>query len=108
MSGSGPARIRVELPPHLRRLAGVPVEVEVVVNADEEEVTLHGVLDALEARFPVLAGTIRDPGSERRRPLMRFFAGGRDLSHDSPHTPLPAAVARGQEALRVVGAIAGG
>jgi sulfur-carrier protein len=100
--------VRVELPPHLRRLAGVGVEVVVEVDEGEEGVSLTGVLDALEARFPVLAGTIRDPGSERRRPLMRFFACGRDLSHDPPHTPLPAEVARGREVLRVVGAIAGG
>ena len=97
--------IRVELPPHLRALAHVGVEVELDV---EGPATLRSILDALEARYPMLRGTIRDQATFRRRPFLRFFAGGEDLSHDSPDAPLPEAVVAGAEPLLIVGAIAGG
>jgi molybdopterin synthase sulfur carrier subunit len=97
--------IRVELPLHLRRLAQVGNEVMVSVDGD---VTLGAVLDAIEARYPVLRGTIRDHSTLKRRPFLRFFACEQDLSHDSPATILPDPVARGDEPLLVVGAIAGG
>lgn len=97
--------IRVQLPYHLRTLAHVGEEVEVAVNGP---VSLRAVLDAVEAAYPVLRGTIRDHGTQRRRPFLRFFACGEDLSHDPPDDPLPAAVAAGTEPLLVVGAIAGG
>jgi hypothetical protein len=97
--------IRVVLPYHLRTLAGAGREV--VLRADEP-VTLNGVLDALEATYPMLRGTVRDPVTHQRRSLIRFFALSRDLSHDSPDSPLPAAVAQGAEPLIIVGAIAGG
>ena len=97
--------IRVVLPPHLRTLARVGPEVEVAVR---EPVTLQAVLDGLEARYPVLRGTIRDHVTRRRRPFIRFFACAQDLSHEPPDTPLPEAVARGSEPFLVVGAMAGG
>lgn len=97
--------IRVVLPAHLRTLAHVGFEVTVEVEGD---VTLRSVLDALEARYPMLQGTIRDHGTLQRRPFLRFFACQEDLSHQSPDTPLPAAVVKGQEPLFVIGAIAGG
>lgn len=97
--------IRVVLPFHLRRLAEVDREVSVEVEAP---VTQRTVLDALEARYPVLRGTIRDQQSKQRRPLLRFFACGEDLSHNDPDEELPAAVAAGQEPFMIVGAIAGG
>lgn len=97
--------IRVELPPHLRTLAGVAGEVVLDVRAPA---TPSSVLDALEARYPVLRGTIRDHVTLERRPFVRFFACARDWSHERPDTPLPAAVASGAEPLLVVGAIAGG
>jgi hypothetical protein len=97
--------IRVELPHHLRVLAQLSGEVTVEVA---EPVTLRRVLDALEARYPVLRGTIRDHDSKKRRPFLRFFACQEDLSHDSPDDPLPEAVATGKEPLLVIGAIAGG
>jgi sulfur-carrier protein len=97
--------IRVELPYHLRNLARVNTEVEVAVAGP---VTQRAVLDALEARYPVLRGTIRDHVTLQRRPFLRFFACEQDLSHDEPDTPLPEAVARGREPFMVVGAIAGG
>ena len=97
--------IRVALPFHLRTLARVETEVEIEV---EGPVTQRSVLDALEARYPVLRGTIRDHGSDRRRPWLRFFACEQDLSHELPDAPLPDAVAIGAEPLLVVGAIAGG
>jgi molybdopterin synthase sulfur carrier subunit len=97
--------IRVALPYHLRNLAKVDDEVSVDVDG---QVTLRSVLDALEARYPMLRGTIRDQVTQKRRPFLRFFAGGEDLSHESPDTPLPDAVASGTEPLLVVGAIAGG
>ncbi|MBZ5582044.1 MAG: MoaD/ThiS family protein [Acidobacteriia bacterium] len=97
--------IRIELPAHLRTLARVEGAVQVEV---EGPVTQRSVLDALEARHPALRGTIRDHVTGQRRPYVRFFACEQDLSHESPDTPLPEAVARGAEPLLVVGAIAGG
>jgi sulfur-carrier protein len=97
--------IRVELPPHLRTLARVGAEVELEVGAP---VTQRSVLDALEARYPMLCGTIRDHHTQQRRPFLRFFACAEDLSHQSPDTPLPEAVASGAEPLLIIGAIAGG
>ena len=97
--------IRVVLPAHLRTLAHVDGEVKLDV---EGPVTQRAVLDALEARYPVLRGTIRDHVSERRRPFIRFFACEQDLSHEPPDAPLPDAVAMGVEPLLVVGAMAGG
>jgi hypothetical protein len=97
--------IRVVLPPHLRTLAKVTGE----VNLDLEGViTQRAVLDALEARFPMLRGTIRDYATQRRRPFLRFFACEQDLSHDPPDSLLPDAVASGAEPFYIVGAIAGG
>src|SRR3954452_2783006 len=97
--------IRVVLPFHLRNLAGVAGEVELCV---EGRATQRSVLDALEARYPMLRGTIRDHGTQRRRAFLRFFACEQDLSHDPPDAPLPQAVASGAEPFLVVGAIAGG
>ena len=97
--------IRVVLPFHLRTLARVGDEVEVDVGGD---VTLRGVLDALERAYPMLRGTIRDHVTQERRPFLRFFACEADLSHEPPDVPLPAAVVRGSEPFLVVGAIAGG
>ena len=97
--------IRVELPYHLQTLAGVGAEVTLIVDG---VVTLDSVLDALEARYPMLRGTIREHDTGRRRPLVRFFACQEDVSHDPPDTPLPEAVATGAEPLLIVGAIAGG
>ena len=97
--------IRVILPAHLRTLARVGREVELQV---EGPATQRSVLDALEATYPVLRGTIRDHASQRRRPLVRFFACEQDLSHESPDAPLPEAVATGNEAFWIVGAMAGG
>ena len=97
--------IRVELPAHLRTLAKVSGEVQLEV---EGPITQCSVLDALEARYPMLEGTIRDHVTKQRRPFVRFFACQEDLSHESPHAPLPEAVANGAEPLLIVGAIAGG
>jgi sulfur-carrier protein len=97
--------IRLELPYHLRNLAHVGREVAVTVGG---EVTQRSVFDALEAAYPMLRGTIRDQTTGKRRPLLRFFACERDLSHESPETPLPAAVQSGAEPLLIVGAVAGG
>ena len=97
--------IRVELPYHLRTLAKVDGEVQIEVQG---EVTLRAVLDALEARYPMLRGTIRDQVTKQRRPFLRFFACEEDLSHESPDVVLPDAVASGKEPLLVIGAIAGG
>jgi molybdopterin converting factor small subunit len=97
--------IRVVLPAHLRKLAGVGREVQVEVAGP---VTQRAVLDALEARHPALRGTIRDQVTHRRRPLVRFFACEEDLSHEPPDAPLPDAVATGAEPFLVVGAMAGG
>lgn len=97
--------IRVLLPYHLRTLARVDGEVTIEV---EGQVTPRSVLDALEARYPTLRGTIRDQLTQQRRPYVRYFACEQDLSHESPDTPLPEAVATGAEPFLVVGAIAGG
>jgi sulfur-carrier protein len=97
--------IRVILPYHLRNLAQVGKEVELQVAAP---VTLPAVLDALEAAYPVLRGTIRDQVTAKRRPLIRFFATGRDVTDQPPDIPLPDAIATGADPLWVVGAIAGG
>lgn len=97
--------IRVVLPQHLRTLARVTGEVSLDVTGT---VTLRAVLDALEARYPMLRGTIRDHVTLKRRPFIRFFACEQDLSHESPDVPLPEAVVTGAEPLLVVGAMAGG
>ena len=97
--------IRVVLPPHLRGLARVSGEVQLEVAGQP---TVRAVVDALEAQFPMLHGTIRDHVTQQRRPFLRFFACEEDLSHESPDTPLPDAVVSGKEPLLIVGAIAGG
>jgi sulfur-carrier protein len=97
--------IRMVLPYHLRALARIDGEVTLAV---EGPATQRSVLDALEARYPMLRGTIRDHVTGRRRPMLRFFACEEDLSHEPPDGPLPEAVASGAEAFWVVGAIAGG
>ena len=97
--------IRVELPAHLRTLAQVNGEVKLDV---EGPLTQRSVLDALEARYPMLRGTIRDHVTQQRRPFLRFFACEEDLSHESPDAPLPDSVASGAEPFLIIGAIAGG
>jgi molybdopterin synthase sulfur carrier subunit len=97
--------VRVALPVHLRTLARVDDDVDVEVPG---VATARTVLDALETRYPMLRGTIREHGSGRRRAYMRYFADGLDLSHDDPDEPLPDAVVAGKEPLVVIGAIAGG
>ncbi len=97
--------IRVVLPTHLRTLARVDREVQLEV---EGRVTQAAILDALEASYPMLRGTMRDHTTHQRRPFIRFFAGQQDLSHDPPDAPLPEAVATGGEPFLVVGAMAGG
>ena len=97
--------IRIELPAHLQTLAQVDGELKIVV---EREATQRSVLDALEACYPMLRGTIRDHISQQRRPFLRFFACGTDLSHEPPDAPLPDAVASGAEPLLIIGALAGG
>jgi sulfur-carrier protein len=99
------ATVRIELPAHLRTLAGVGREVSVEV---EGIATVRSTIDALEARYPMLRGTIRDQVTHQRRPFLRFFACQEDVSHDAPDTPLPDAIALGKEPLIVLGAIAGG
>ena len=98
-------RVRVVLPYHLRNLAQVGPEIEMEVAGP---VTVRTVVDAVEARYPTLQGTIRDHVTKQRRPFLRFFACQEDLSHDSPDLALPDAVADGKEPLLIVGAIAGG
>ena len=97
--------IRVVLPAHLRTLAGVDGEVKLDVDG---QVTQRAVLDALEARYPMLRGTIRDHVTQERRAFLRFFACEEDLSNESPDAPLPDAVAAGAEPLLIIGAMAGG
>ncbi|PWT85234.1 MAG: hypothetical protein C5B58_03415 [Acidobacteria bacterium] len=97
--------IRVILPYHLRNLAKVGAEVQLDVASP---VTAQSILDALEARYPALCGTIRDHVTRQRRPLLRFWACNEDISHDSPDTPLPEAIVSGQEPFFIVGSIAGG
>jgi hypothetical protein len=97
--------IRVVLPAHLRTLARVSGDVELQV---EGRVTQRAILDALEARYPMLCGTIRDHVTQQRRPFLRFFACAEDVSHEPPDAPLPEAVASGAEPFYIIGAIAGG
>ena len=97
--------IRIVLPAHLRKLAQVEGEVNLEVGG---EVTIRSILDALELRYPVLRGTIRDHVTQQRRAFVRFFACEEDVSHESPDAPLPDAVATGAEPFMIVGAIAGG
>jgi hypothetical protein len=97
--------IRVTLPHHLRLLANVGSEVAIELEGPH---TQRAILDALEARYPVLRGTIRDHQTKERRPFIRFFACGEDWSHEGPDAPLPEAVASGREVFRIVGAMAGG
>jgi len=97
--------IRVALPLHLRTLAGVNGDVELEV---EGEVTRRSILDALEARYPMLRGTIRDHDAGQRRPFLRFFACGEDVTHEPADAPVPQAIASGAETFYVIGAIAGG
>lgn len=97
--------IRVELPQHLRTLAHVDREVTLEI---EGPITQRSVLDALEARYPMLRGTIREHDTQQRRAFLRFFACEEDLSHQSPDSPLPEAVASGKEPFLIIGAIAGG
>ena len=97
--------IRVIIPQHLRTLAHVASEVELELDGPA---TLRSVLDALEARYPMLRGTIRDQVTQQRRPFLRFFACEEDLSHEPPDAPLPEAVASGKEPFIIIGAIAGG
>jgi sulfur-carrier protein len=99
------ATIRVILPHHLRTLARVGNEVALELNG---QVTQRTILDALETRYPMLRGTIRDHSTQKRRPLVRFFVCGEDVSHDPPDTPLPDAIANGTEPFFIMGAIAGG
>lgn len=98
-------QVRVQIPYHLRNLARIDGEVTLDVS---EPVTIRSVLDALEARYPMLAGTIREHDTHKRRAFLRFFACEEDLSHQSPDAPLPDAVAEGKEPLLIIGAIAGG
>ena len=97
--------IRVVLPHHLRTLARIGDEVHVDLNGSA---TVCAVIDAIEAKYPMLRGTIRDHETQKRRPLVRFFVCGEDVSHDSPDTPLPNAVVSGAEPFFIMGAIAGG
>ena len=97
--------IRVVLPAHLRTLAGVSGEVSLEVGG---AATQRSVLDALEARYPMLCGTIRDHGTMQRRAFLRFFACEEDISHESPDALLPEAIAKGKEPFLVIGAVAGG
>ena len=97
--------IRVVLPTHLKTLARVNGEVQLEV---EGPVTQAAILDALEARYPMLRGTMRDQVTQKRRPFVRFFACKQDLSHHAPETPLPSAIATGAEPFLVIGAMAGG
>ena len=100
-----PHMIRVMLPQHLRTLAHIGAELTIEV---ESPVTQRSVLNAIEARYPMLRGTIRDHDTQQRRPFLRFFACEEDLSHGSPDAPLPDAVASGREPFLIIGAIAGG
>jgi molybdopterin synthase sulfur carrier subunit len=97
--------MRVELPAHLRKLAGTGAVVELDVAGTA---TVQSVLDALEAKYPMLQGTVRDHVTQERRPFVRFFACGQDLSHDATDAPLPDVVASGAEPFLIIGAIAGG
>jgi len=100
--------IRVAMPAHLRTLAGVTGDVTVEVDEINGEVTRRSILDALETQYPMLRGTIREHVSGERRPFLRFFACGEDVTHTSPDAPLPQEIASGAEPFYVIGAIAGG
>jgi hypothetical protein len=101
--------IRIMLPAHLRTIACINGEVQLEVNLDAGgHASQRSVLDALEARYPMLSGTIRDHVTQKRRPFVRFFACSEDLSHEPPDAPLPDAVVAGKEPFLVVGAVAGG
>jgi molybdopterin synthase sulfur carrier subunit len=103
------AMIRVELPAHLRTLARVGREVQLNVNLDAGgQITQRSILDALEASYPMLRGTIRDHVTRQRRPFLRFFACSEDWSFELPDAPLPDAIASGKEPFLIIGAIAGG
>ena len=97
--------IRIVLPHHLRTLARVGDEVQIELNGSA---TIQSVLDALESKYPMLCGTIRDHGTGKRRPMVRFFVCGEDLSLESPETPLPEPIVKGTEPFIIMGAIAGG
>ncbi len=97
--------IRVILPPHLRTLAHLDGDVELELNGT---VTQRSVLDAVEAKYPMLRGTIRDHATQARRPMVRFFVCGEDLSHEAPDAPLPDKILNGEEPFLIIGAIAGG
>lgn len=99
------SHIRVVLPPHLRTLAKITGDVELEI---EGQITQRSILDGLEARYPMLRGTIRDHVTQERRPFLRFFACEGDLSHESPDAPVPDEVASGKEPFFIIGAIAGG
>lgn len=99
--------IRVTIPFHLRNLAGIDGEITIAVSA-LDTATIAGVLNALESLYPMLRGTIRDHVTKKRRPFIRFFADGQDLSNEPPETTLPDAILTGQEPFMIVGAIAGG
>ena len=99
------AMIRVAMPAHLRTLAGVTGDVTLEIDG---EVTRRSILDALETQYPMLRGTIREHVSGERRPFLRFFAGGEDITHNSPDSPLPQEIASGAEPFYIIGAIAGG
>ena len=99
--------VRIVLPQHLRTLADVPKEVRVEVDGDGP-LTQRAVLDALESRYPVLRGTIRDQVTRERRPFVRFFVAEEDLSHAPPDAPLPGTVATGAEPFYIIGAMSGG
>jgi sulfur-carrier protein len=105
MSDEAVRRVRVVLPYHLRNLARVGSEIEVEIKGP---VTVRAIVDAVEVRYPMLVGTIRDHATQQRRPFLRFFACEEDLSHESIDAELPEAVAAGKEPLLIVGAIAGG
>jgi sulfur-carrier protein len=105
MTDAGNTSVRVILPAHLRALAKIQGEIRVDVQG---EVTQRAVLDAVEAEFPMLLGTIRDRSTARRRPFVRFYACEEDLSHEEPDTPLPERVVHGEEPFLVIGAMAGG
>ncbi len=105
MDATSTRTIRVELPSHLRTLARVGMEVELVIAGP---VTVRSVVDALETRYPMLRGTIRDQATQERRPFLRFFACEQDVSHESADTLLPEAIASGEKSLMILGAIAGG
>jgi sulfur-carrier protein len=100
--------IRVVLPAHLRTLAGVTGDVTLEIDDVDGEVTRRMILDALETQYPMLRGTIREHVSGERRPFLRFFACGEDITHQSPDAPLPREIASGAEPFYVIGAIAGG